>query len=68
MSLFKNYVKKAVQPMRPYIVGENMENISVGEGITPTEGGMIAVDPNNSEDMWYIAPEYMEAHYTEIGE
>ena len=40
MSIFKNYRKKAIQPMRPYIPGEDMIGISVSSKDTLEEGGM----------------------------
>ena len=64
----KNYRKKLVQPMRPYIVGEDMSGISVNKEDTPEEGGMIAVNPNNSEDKWYIGKEFFSANYEEEDE
>lgn len=62
---FKNYRKKHVQPMRPYIPGEDLTGISVSTEDTPEEGGMIAVNPTNPVDRWYISKEFFEANYEE---
>ena len=60
---FKNYKKNNVQPMRPYEVGEDMTNINVDETTIPALGGMIAIDPQNLSDRWYISPEFFAANY-----
>lgn len=52
---FKNYVKTAVQPMRPYVPGEDLTGITVSEKDTPELGGMIGVNPNNENDQWYVS-------------
>jgi hypothetical protein len=65
MSEFKNYVKTGITPMRPYVPGEDLTGVSLTEGVVPEEGGMIACDPNNESDMWYVAPEYFEDNYEE---
>lgn len=63
---FKNYRKVNVQPMRPYILGEDMTGISVNKEDTPEVGGMIAVNVNNSEDRWYIAKNFFAENYEEL--
>ena len=63
MSEFKDYRKKNVQPMRPYVQGENMDGISVAECDTPEIGGMVAVSPDNGEDRWYVAKKFFEDNY-----
>jgi len=66
MNAFKNYRKKNVQPMRPYIIGEDLTDISVNKEDTPEEGGMIAANPSNQEDKWYVGKEFFEANYEEV--
>jgi hypothetical protein len=39
---YKKYRKKALQDMRPYVLGEDLTHVSVSENDTPEEGGMIA--------------------------
>ena len=60
---FKNYRKKAVQPMRLYIPGEDLTGISVNKEDTPELGGMVAVNPNNTEDQWYVGKEFFKKNY-----
>lgn len=57
------YRRKGTLPMRPYVPGESLDGISVGEGVTPAAGGMIAHDPANPADQWYMTAEYFAAHY-----
>ncbi|MFZ4699290.1 MAG: hypothetical protein ACOYMG_04510 [Candidatus Methylumidiphilus sp.] len=63
MSEFKNYLKKSAQPMRPYIPGEDLSGISVNKEDTPEAGGMIAMNPNNPSDQWYVSKAYFEENY-----
>lgn len=63
---FKNYRKTAIQPMRPYIPGEDLTGISVSDNDTPEEGGMIAVSANNSDDKWYVNKFFVELNYEEV--
>ena len=68
MSEFKNYVKNAQQPMRPYVEGEDMTGISVSEPDTklPTlMGGMIAVSTKNPDDKWYVSEVFFKDNYVE---
>ena len=61
--MMQNYRKKNVQPMRPYVLGEDMTGISVQKEDTPELGGMIAVNPLNSEDRWYVAKTFFNDNY-----
>ena len=65
MSEFKKYRRKGLSEMRPHIPGEDMTGISVSEvdrKFLPFEGGMIARNPKNHSDQWYVAKEYFEAN------
>jgi len=66
MSEYRNYRKTAKQPMRPYVVGEDLTGISVNKEDTPEEGGMIAVNPKNPEDRWYVAKQFFIDNYEEV--
>lgn len=59
----QNYRKVGVQPMRPYIQGESLEGISINKEDTPEIGGMIAHNPKNPEDKWYVAKKFFEENY-----
>lgn len=65
MSEFKQYKRKGLSEMRPYIVGEDLTGISVSKEDTPEEGGMIARNPKNHEDQWYVAKKYFEDNLEE---
>lgn len=62
----ENYRKKSIQPMRPYIEGEDMKDISVAECDTPEIGGMIAHNPDNPKDQWYVAKQYFIDNYEQV--
>jgi len=64
MSELKNYRKKGVQAMRPYIVGEDLTGVSVSEEDTPEVGGMIAIGADNNA-RWYISKRFFEENYVE---
>ena len=63
MTEYKNYRKTAIQPMRPYIVGEDLTGVSVSAEDTPEVGGMIAVNPKNENDKWYVAKDFFNENY-----
>ena len=54
------YKRKGLSEMRPYVMGEDLSGVSVSDADTPEEGGMIARNPENHEDQWYVAREYFE--------
>lgn len=60
---FAFYRKKNVQPMRPYLPGESLDGISVNKEDVPELGGMIAVNPANREDKWYIGKQFFADNY-----
>ncbi len=62
----RNYRKKNFQPMRRYIPGEDLTGISVAECDTLEEGGMIASNPDDVGDKWYVAKKYFEDNYEEV--
>lgn len=66
MSEFKKYRKTALQAMRPYIPGEDMEEFSISfadSALETLQGGMIAINPDNPTDQWYIAKKFFEDNY-----
>lgn len=65
MNEFKNYRRKNVQLMRPYVPGEDITGISVNKEDTPEEGGMVAVNLNNPEGKWYVGKAFFEENYEE---
>jgi len=63
---FKAYKKVKVQFMRPYVLGEDMKGISVSPEDLLEEGGMIAINPDNSKDQWYVTKKFFNENYEEI--
>ena len=65
MKQIKFYRKKLRQPMYPWFPGLDMRGISVSDEDTPEIGGMIAVNPKNPADQWYVAKQFFEENYEE---
>ncbi len=63
MEGYTDYRKKNVQPMRQYVPGEDLAGVSVSAEDTPEEGGMIACNPANTADKWYVAKDFFAASY-----
>ncbi len=68
MSQFKQYRKKGIAEMRPYIIGENMDGISLSERDIPDVGGMIARNRDKHGDQWYVAKKYFEDNFEPISD
>ena len=64
--MLQNFRKKTIQPMRPYIAGESLMGVSVSAEDVPEVGGMVAINPSNPSDQWYIAKKFFEDNYEEI--
>lgn len=65
MSEFKQYRRKSISEMRPYVEGEELnEIVSISDADlkngSPKLGDMIARNPKNHEDQWLVAKEYFE--------
>ena len=63
---FKKFRRTNIAEMRPYVQGEDMTGISVSDPdkqLDTLEGGMIARNPQNHEDMWYVAKDYFEVNF-----
>ncbi len=61
---FKEYRRTNVAEMRPYIKGESLANVSVSVVDFPRgDMGMIARNPKNHEDQWYVARKYFEENF-----
>ena len=61
MSEWKQYKRKGLSEMRPYVPGEDLTDISVSpEDDPPTDMGMIARNTKNHKDKWYVARKYFE--------
>ena len=63
---WKQYRRTGVSEMRPYVPGEDLTGIAVSAADTPEVGGMIARNPANHADQWYVAKAYFEANLEEV--
>lgn len=59
-SEWKQYKRKGLSEMRPYVAGEDVSAISVSDVDILEEGGMVARNPKNHKDQWYVAKKYFE--------
>jgi len=67
MNEFKQYKRKGLSEMRPYIKGEDLTGVSVSATDDPeTDVGMIARNPLNHTDQWYVARKYFEDNLEEV--
>ena len=67
MSQFKQYQRTAIAEMRPYIRDESLVGISVSAVDDPVNDmGMIARNPKNHADQWYVARQYFLDNFKEI--
>lgn len=57
---WKQYKRKGLSEMRPYIPGEDLSAVSVSKEDKPEPGGMIARNPKNHADQWYVSKKYFE--------
>jgi hypothetical protein len=69
MSEFKKYRRTGLSEMRPYVKGEDLSNISVSKEDDPeSDMGMVARNPKNHDDQWYVARKYFEENLEEVTE
>lgn len=68
-SEWKQYKRTNVIEMRPYILGEDLAGISVSDqDDPPNDHGMVARNPKNHADQWYVARAYFEENFEGEGE
>lgn len=63
MNEFKQYKRKGLSEMRPYVDGESLAGISVSDPdkfLQTLVGGYIARNPKNHLDQWYVAKKYFD--------
>ena len=62
--VWNQYKRKGTSEMRPYVIDEDMTNISLSEADkqngSPKEGDMIARNPKNHNDQWLVAEKYFK--------
>jgi len=68
---FHPYRRKVVGFYRPYIPGEDMTGISVGDvdrvNGSPKAGDMIGRDPQDHSDQWLVNKTYFETNFEPTG-
>jgi hypothetical protein len=68
MSEWKQYRRKGVIELRPYVPGEEKGldwTVSVSVTDSLEVGGMVARNPVDPSDQWYVNKEYFEKNYEE---
>lgn len=67
MSEFKQYRRKQIAELRPYVAGDDLTNVSISETDvrvgSPLPGDMIARNPKNHEDQWLVAAQYFSDNF-----
>jgi len=64
MSEWQYYRRFGIASMRSYQRGESLEGISVSDVDDPeTDMGMVARNPENHNDQWYVARAYFERNF-----
>jgi hypothetical protein len=65
--MWKKYKRKGLSEMRLYVKGEDLTNISVNKEDDPeTDMGMVARNPKNHDDQWYVARKYFDDNLEEV--
>jgi len=64
---FRQYRKKQIAEMRPYIDGEDISRINVGD-VSPKVGDFVARDPENHSDQWLVSASFFKANYEPISD
>jgi hypothetical protein len=61
---WKQYKRKGLSEMRPYVEGEDLTHVSISaadrDNGSPKIGDMIARNPVNHDDQWLVAKKYFE--------
>lgn len=67
---WKQYKRKGLSEMKPYVEGEVLENVSISpEDLangSPKVGDMIARNPKNHADQWLVAEKYFNENLEEV--
>ena len=59
---WRQYKRKGLSEMRPWVPGEDLSGVSISEADlkngSPRPGDMIARNPKNHSDQWLVAAKY----------
>lgn len=71
MSEFRQYQRKELAELRPYVDGERLLGVSISQQDTlngsPRPGDMIARNPKNHLDQWLVAAQYFADNFAPEG-
>lgn len=63
---WKQYKRKGLSEMRPYVPGEDLSHVSINaedaRNGSPKEGDFIARNPQNHADQWLTAKKYFDEY------
>jgi hypothetical protein len=73
MSEFKQYRRKQIAELRPFVEGEQLSGrVSISaadkEAGSPKAGDMIARNPANHDDQWLVAADYFAINFESVGQ
>ena len=69
MSFFKKYRRTQTAEMRHNIKGEDISGISTSKVDHPeSDMGMIARNPLNHKDQWYVAKKYFQNNFASVSD
>lgn len=64
---FRQYRRSQIAEIRPYVLGESMEGVSISApdkaAGSPKAGDMIAQNPKNHADKWLVAAQYFADNF-----
>ncbi len=67
---FKRHRRKEIAELRPYVLGESVEGISISEvdrqAGSPKLGDMIARNPKNHADQWLVSAQYFRDNFDPV--
>lgn len=67
MDTWQKYRRTGFSEMRPYVSGEDLSNVSVSAEDDPeTDLGVIARNPDNHKDQWYVSRAYFDRNFEVI--
>ena len=65
--MWEQYRRTGLSQMRPYVLGEDLTNISVNKEDDPeNDMGMVARNPKNHADQWYVARKYFNDNLEKV--
>ena len=67
-SPWREYKRSNIAEMRPYILGEDTTKISVSNADIDKVhlGGYVARNPDNHEDVWFVAADYFKKNFERL--